>query len=750
MIAKFLNFLVVAILVMLGVSLQGCSGGGAETAPAAGTSVASTATDVVVTLSVKDSLGNATSALAADTEESAWVVATVKDSAGNAITSATVEFSLSNSAAASLPITSAQVVNGTAQVSLQARQDGAGAAYVMASVLMPDGSRAASGRYGFTVFSNATGSGKIILGAITMASPVSAHGSATVSLPVSVVHSVSIDNVPNAYPVAVPMAVTLTSACVQAGKATISTALSDVDGVAKAVYQDNGCANSDTITATVAGGGMWAAGPTRTSSVSALASSNLKFVSASTTKLFARGLGFDNLAQTAVVKFKVLNTAGAAKAGEFVWFSLVSATETDASLSSAWQISDANGEVSVSVSAGALPAHLNVKADLLSGFSVLATGLSDTIGIAGLPTQDYFYLNISRHNIEADATAVINVIAYDRRGNPAPQGTVVNFVSEGGTLQGSTQGQAQCLTNQFGACSIRLKNTEYRPIGEQDLFGRGVVAAKDGSASISIDRYGQAAQPVYVQNGRVSLVAYAAGEKSFTDKNGNGRWDADEVYFDMGNPLLDRNEDGKMTTDLLGVALEPQISSAISGSEACAAHDKSSPVELIFDHSVLNPTYVDALNATNTCNNSMDGAKSGAWVRRNAVIVFSGSSPRVNKDYYLGPLCSGTLSFWLMDENGNPLPQGTTLDIANVQLSYLQNPANPFSAVAASASMATTQKTVPDSTHAGGTQHQVTVTAAGCNITDPPFTGNVQGTFNIKVTLPSGAVTTIPYGVNNH
>jgi hypothetical protein len=45
-------------------------------------------------------------------------------------------------------------------------------------------------------------------------------------------------------------------------------------------------------------------------------------------------------------------------------------------------------------------------------------------------------------------------------------------------------------------------------------------------------------------DGRVTVVAYALGEESFIDLNGNNVYDAGEPFQDLGNIFKDRNFDG--------------------------------------------------------------------------------------------------------------------------------------------------------------------------------------------------------------
>ena len=70
---------------------------------------------------------------------------------------------------------------------------------------------------------------------------IPAYGSSTVAATVTL----------NGAPAANPMVVQFTSGCVASGKATLSTNISTVNGVATSTYTDKGCGSADTIVASV-------------------------------------------------------------------------------------------------------------------------------------------------------------------------------------------------------------------------------------------------------------------------------------------------------------------------------------------------------------------------------------------------------------------------------------------------------------------------------------------------------------------
>ncbi|MBW8893030.1 MAG: hypothetical protein JF617_13145, partial [Burkholderiales bacterium] len=120
------------------------------------------------------------------------------------------------------------------------------------------------------------------------------------------------------------------------------------------------------------------------------------------------------------------------------------------------------------------------------------------------------------------------IIAADRSGNPVPIGTSINFVTEGGQVESIKQIQQ---INGISQTTANFVSAEPRPA-----------------------------------DGRVTIVAYALGEESFIDKNGNNTYDSGEDFQDLGNIFKDRNYDG-----LFDPAFDEYIGLSINNSSACAS-----------------------------------------------------------------------------------------------------------------------------------------------------------------------------------
>ena len=159
-------------------------------------------------------------------------------------------------------------------------------------------------------------------------------------------------------------------------------------------------------------------------------------------------------------------------------------------------------------------------------------------------------------------------------------------------------------------------------------------------------------------DGRVTVQAYAVGEESFIDLNGNGvadlvpneMQDQYGVSTDLPEAFRDDNEDG--VRDATETFLDFNQNGVYDGPDGKYS-------------GVLCDT---AKSSTGTCS-----ANRTIHVRKSIVIVFSGSTAVITKmspsgNIDLGPpsssTCSGTsrqVDLRIVDVRGNPMPVGTTI-----------------------------------------------------------------------------------------
>jgi hypothetical protein len=335
------------------------------------------------------------------------------------------------------------------------------------------------------------------------------------------------------------------------------------------------------------------------------------------------------------VIFKVVDTGGNPIGGKTVTFSL-STSVGGITLTNTTATSDAiTGQAVVTVNSGTVSTPVRVLATTVSSSGITLSTQSDQLTITtGIPDQDSFSVSATILNIEGrdfDGTAtVVTARAADHFSNPVPDGTAVNFIAEGGSIVSfcSTAG---------GTCSATMTSQDLRP-----------------------------------SNGRVTVLAYAIGEESFTDLDGDGLADkvnsltgttelidANGAPTDKGEAFVDYNENGVRDAN------EPFIDFNSNG---------------LFDGPDGFYNGVLCNDTTGTSSPGTCSASKSIHVRRNVVVVFSGSTPVVQPTDASGtpmpqinlttctagtpfpsPAPTQTVLVTITDVSGNLMPAGTTV-----------------------------------------------------------------------------------------
>ncbi len=573
---------------------------------------------------------------AATNSAPATVRAIVRDAAAVAVPSVVVTFTTDATLGVFIPPSGTALTDatGTATVGLNAASlNAAGAATLTATgqVTTTTGTAAVTGSLGFQVgAANVT-----ITTPVFGTNPLSAFGTTSVSVTVT----------SNGVPVTTPQTVNFSSACTGSGKAFLdASVLTGAGGVAVASYRDNGCAGTDTITASVTG-----FAPSSAQLVITLPTvGSIKFVSATPKNITLKGTGGAGLQETSQVIFQVVDTGGNAFSGQSVSFSL-STTVGGITLTNTTATSNTSGQVVVTVNSGTISTPVRVLATTITPSLATLSTQSDQLTITtGIPDQDSFSISATTLNIEGlnfdGTTTVLTARLSDHFSNPVPDGTTVNFIAEGGQMD------AFCSTV-AGSCSATMTSAAFRPL-----------------------------------NGRITVLAYAVGEESFSDIDGDGlaslvnhstgtteMVDANGVSTDMREAFVDFNEDGVRDAIGASAALEPFIDFNNNG---------------VFD--VADGKYNGTL-----CNEPPSGTSSAGTcatarsihVRRNFVILFSGSNPvfTASAGSINLPLCidgvafspsAQTVVFTIRDANGNIMPAGTTVTFATTNGTIVSAPTN--------------------------------------------------------------------------
>jgi hypothetical protein len=346
---------------------------------------------------------------------------------------------------------------------------------------------------------------------------------------------------------------------------------------------------------------------------------------------------------------------------------------------------------------------------------------SNNSAAAGLPSQINFSLSQTSLNIEGyNVDGIPNeysVIASDRRGNPVPTGTRIYFTSEGGQVQATKSIE---LVDGKSRAIFNFLSSEPRP-----------------------------------DDGRITIVAYALGEESFEDLNGNNTYDLGEPFQDLGNVFKDRlfnavydpNDDEFLLSNLsssaacvpppntrlaLGYTI-PSMPNTCDGvwSGAGKVYVRRA-VETVLSTSSARPLWrtLGAGNAgldASSCPNSSrvnllaPDPNSGEIVRQSFV------SMRDGQIWYTDGQASGTLSFYVADQNGvrrNPMAAGTTVE-------------------------ASTTSTGLRVTLDAGSPVPSTNEASTASLSFTLETGTSSGLITVKFTSPRGTTSSVAFSVNN-
>ena len=465
--------------------------------------------------------------------------------------------------------------------------------------------------------------------------------------------------------------ISFNSTCSALSRATMDSPVTTANGIASTTYVAKGCSGDDVVTATAIVGGkqITASG---TIKVATAAIGSIQFEGATPKNIALKGTGGGGRPETSTVVFRVVDASGGPRADADVTFTL-DTTVGGINLSAATAKSDAAGRVQTVVNAGTVSTSVRVTARITS--PQLSTQSNQLTITTGIPDSDSVSLAVQCPNVEAfDIDGVVVPVTArlsDRFNNPVPDGTSIAFKAEGGQIVG------QCNTGDkvsgSGACTVDWTSSNPRP-----MTPAGGV-------------------------GRVTLLATAIGEDSFTDKNGNGFYDTGEAFADGGEPYSDDNEDKAYT-----------------------------PGEffLDFDNSGSRSAGDSAFSGV-ICNGSAPGSTCNLTttaIGGSNLIIMSTSEAEIH-----GPTdqtithggASVDLKYTVADLNGNPLAKGSTIK------AEITTGAGTLGGV--------TTYTVPCTSAHGAAEYSFSLT--------PPSGAGPKGTVTITVTSAGGLISS-PFRTN--
>lgn len=689
----------IAALASLSLVLAACGGGGgsagATVGVGSGGSGGTITTDNKLSMAIVDGGGAAITSLSGG--QSGVVRTTLTDSAGKPIASAIVKFSTSDTNLIQFTPASGSALTDAGGVAVMTIKpvtiSSSGALTITADATV--GSKTATASMNMAV-----GAAPLTLGTLSF-SPAQAG-----TLPAFSAVALNIPVTSGGAAATSVTGLTLSSRCVGDGTATLVLG-SLANGIQSATYTNNGCLRgTDEISASVGSS-------TQTISI-AVGAANIGVVQFVGTDLqgqsiVLKGSGGLGRKEAALLTFKVIDQNNVGLAGVDVTFT---ATTTTGGLTvlPVKGTTDANGNVTTTVSSGTIPTPVRVIAQASRNGKIIS-GLSDALSIStGLPIQRFMSLTADAFNFEGldydNEIANITVLMADQYGNPISDGTAVNFVTEGGAV-GSSQLGACTTTN--GGCTVPLKSQQFKPV-----------------------------------NGRVTVLAYVQGIEDFVDANGDGQYtctnftDASGAIPAVYRPLVDICvSGGEPFTDQGDPFLDTGSLAKTSGWPAPGAatgtldgHYDQANADLPFPY---NRSVYSAAG---------DGRWGINYISRSMEMIFSGSAPLMTRlfcdpttgvcrDWVASDNASGvnsstisgvsgagcvskTLTFRLYDVNNNPLPFGTAITGIDADKVSPQT---------------ISPNTVRASNAIGGTRHDVSI---------KPDEACSNGQFSIKVTTPNG------------
>lgn len=306
-------------------------------------------------------------------------------------------------------------------------------------------------------------------------------------------------------PVVVTTNVNFISSCISANKAilknsagTVASGTATINGRATMTYTANGCVGTDRVTASATINGATAYADVDLNIEKGTVGS-IQFTSATPTKISLKGSGGT---ETSNVKFRVLDGNGAPVGNTSVTFSM-STTAGGLSLNPVTAQSDSDGYVGTTINSGTVATIVSVSATI-DGTNITTSSGNLTVS-TGAPFQRNASLAFSKFNprgLDINGTeSIITMSMADDFGNPVPDNTAVTFWAEGGLIGDN------CRTTN-GRCSVTWRSEDFRP-----------------------------------DDGRVTILAFASGNETFTDTNSNGRYDQGEPFEDLPEAFLNINDD---------------------------------------------------------------------------------------------------------------------------------------------------------------------------------------------------------------
>lgn len=479
---------------------------------------------------------------------------------------------------------------------------------------------------------------------------------------------------------------------------------------------------------------------------------SISFLSADPQIISLKGTGGAGFGEVSQVKFLVNDTTGNPISGVRVFFNLTT-TVGELSLESDSAITGTDGVATAFVKSGTIATPVRVTASVtLSDGTPIFTQSDQLTLTTGIPDSNSISLSIETFSPEAwleDGLEVqVNMRVADRFNNPVPDGTVVNFTTEGGSIEGS------CQTSGFpvaSGCSVTWTSQEPRP-----------------------------------KDRRVTILATVVGHETYYDKNGSGEFDDAANSPNSGDSLDDGFED-------LAEAFRDDDENGIYDPNASVVSQDEKFIDYDGDGEYSDP---DGLWNGSPCNfpslcapdaNNLAGASFRlTTLSQSAVITIPSSTPQIfirelkiggscldNNGKILGePFCSDPLSpiefaegldtktLWVLvqdqvgkclDSSGNRIPIDPIIEpiekdryVANTEDSSCALVTRQSAATGSSIATAFEDLNVEADRNPEVVDNDIFWDEFTVDVSsDDENRENVTGKFEVSVTVPSGVETTV-------
>lgn len=206
--------------------------------------------------------------------------------------------------------------------------------------------------------------------------------------------------------------------------------------------------------------------------------------------------------------------------------------------------STVSGNATVTLNSGSVAGPVTIAASVISGSQTFSAS-SATISIGGgVPSAAHFNLATTKFNLPglvvSNSQATISAFIADRFGNyNVLTGTSVSFYTEAGAIDTSNVTDATGITTVTfrtqapDPAEVSITASETTLINSLNLtFAQGIPT--DGT--------------YHPRDGWVTVLASVQGEEAFEDANANGIYDSGETFSDLGEPFVDKDDDGARDT----------------------------------------------------------------------------------------------------------------------------------------------------------------------------------------------------------